>query len=283
MGTSSAFGGSAGTGWQRARSAARELPASPSSTEIDALVAEIAKAIGWTDEAPAETDVPGGDNPPADVASPERPAVPISWGPISARRTGGARGGGTGAGGATVRREAGSSTGRRGQRSRQGAARAASTAARLAYGVAQRNAGVLRELGLRLADLAGLSVAEQAQRIAENVVGATVEEAEREKALTRMLVDILESAGALPPAEAARRFAEAYVYEIMLTEIGTVLRDAGHTDGWSANVERQIRDSIRAGVRSYPINEAAGADQIGSLIGATLEGAREVLATRIHR
>jgi hypothetical protein len=281
MGTSSAFGGSRGTGWQRARSSARELPDSPSSSDIDALVADIATAIGWT--SPGEDDASSGNGLPADGVPSGEQGAPMSWGPISARRAGRGAGAGMGRGGGTARREVSLRAGRRGRRSQQGAARAASRAARLAYGVAQRDARVLRELGLQFADLAGLTVAEQAQRIAENVVGATVEEAEREKALTRMLVDILESGGDLPPAEAARRFAEAYVYEIMLTEIGTVLRDAGHSDGWSANVERQIRDSIRAGVRSYPIDEDAGAGQIGPLIEGTLEGAREVLATRTRR
>lgn len=282
MGTSSSYGGSRGAGWRRARSHARRLPEIPSNADIDGLVSDIAGAMGWGD-APGlgdEQAAPTGSDPP--LTSP--PAPPIgSWGPISARRAGGGGGGGGGASAGGAGRRAGGAGGGGGTRSRRAAARTASRAARIAYGVARGDAALLETVGLRLADFIGLTVAEQVQRIAEAAVGATIEEAELDKAITRMTVEILDSGGDIAPADAARRFVEAYTYEIMLTEVGGVLRDAGHGDAWSRSIERQIRDSIHAVVETYPLDAATGADQVGALIETVLEGAREVLATRGRR
>jgi hypothetical protein len=146
--------------------------------------------------------------------------------------------------------------------------------------LAQGDRRALARLGLVLSELVGLPVAEQAQRIADSIVGATVEEAERAKAITRMVVEVLDSGGNLSPADAARRFVAAYVYEIALTELGAVLREQQRSEAWSANVERQLRDSIRATVAGYPLDDTAQPRQIERLIRTALDGAREVMLAR---
>ena len=203
------------------------------------------------------------------------PSVPGDQSPRAAPapRAGGGAGGRPTSGGGTGRGGSGGGT-----RSRRAAAQRASRAARVGYGLATANAGVLEEAGLRLADLVGLTVPEQAQRIAEATVSATIEESQLDRAITRMLVEILDSRGDLAPADAARRFVEAYTFEIMLTEIGEVLRDSGRGEAWSRGVEQKIRESIHSTVQTYPLDGTAGPDRVGALIEETLEGAREVLA-----
>lgn len=279
MGTSSSYGGSRGSAWRRARSRARHLPEIPSGADIDDLVADIAVAMGWSDD-----EVGDGANADdgAEAAPPAAPGQPIgAWGPISARRAAGAGGGGGGGAGGGRARDGGGHRGAGGgNRTRRAAARVAGRVARIAYGVATGDARLLEDLGLRLADFVGLTIPQQAQRIAEAAIGATIEEAELDKAITRMTLAILNAGGEMSPAEAARQFVEAYTWEIMLTEIGEALRTAGHSDTWSCNIERMVRENIRATVQTYDLDEAAGLDQVGPLIERALAGGREVMMAR---
>jgi hypothetical protein len=282
VGTSGSFGGSRSAAWSRARASAGDLSAAPSDEEIERLAADLADALNTS---PDETDEQTADRPPGAVAVAE-PTLPIEgptpvWGPISARRaTGRGEGGPAGGGGGGQSGRAGPGTRGGGRRSRAAAARSAGRAIRVAYAVARGDAAAVARFGFVLAELAGLAPAEQARRIAEGIVGATLIEAERDKAIARTLIAILESGGNLPVTEAARLFVESYVYEVMLTEIDGALRDGNHSEDWCVDVERRIRDVVRAAVATEPLDEQGGEADVSSMIEYALERGRAVLVTR---
>jgi hypothetical protein len=278
MGTSGSFGGSRGSAWSRGRTTARDLPNEPSQEDIDRLIADIASAIDFRPDQPANE----GDLQPGEPGEQPDAIAPISWGPISARRTAGRGGGGGGRPGG-VSGGPGPGTRGGGRRSRATAARIASRGGGAAYALLRGDAAALAVIGLVLADLVGLAPAEQAQRIAAEVVGATIVEAERDKALARMLVAILTSDGALSPAEAAKVFVQSYVYEVMLTEIDGALRDGRRDGAWTADVERRVREQIDAVVANQPLDDAAGPGDIERMTSYTLDRARAVLAARTSR
>ena len=98
-------------------------------------------------------------------------------------------------------------------------------------GSASGNAGILAsEFGLRLEDLIGLSPAEQAQRITDQlIVGDSVENAELLKAADKLILAQLAAGGAMTPVEVTRLYSTSYIDEIMATELGGVLNDVNHT------------------------------------------------------
>jgi hypothetical protein len=279
MGTSGSFGGSRSRGWSRARSTARNLPNAPSQEDINRLVADIASAIDFR---PGDEVLPG--DTPAGEADLPFAIGPVSWGPISARRRTSGRGAG-GGGGRLGGTSGGPGPGTRGGGRRSGAvaARIASRGGGAAYALLRGDTAALADAGLVLAQLVGLAPAEQAQRIAAEVVGATIVEAERDKALSRMLVAILDSGGELAPADAAKVFVESYVYEVMLTEIDGELRDGRRDGAWIAEVERRVREQIQAVVANETLETGAGPGEIEHLTIYTLERARAVLAARTRR
>ena len=95
-----------------------------------------------------------------------------------------------------------------------------------------------------------------------------------------MLVAIIESGGVLTPAEAVKVFAQSYVYEVMLTEIGGALRDGRRDGAWTADVERRIENVIVAVITTQDLDDNAGPGQIEDMIITTLGRARSVLAER---
>lgn len=277
MGTSGSYGGSGGSVWKRARATARNLPNEPSQEDIDRLVADIASAIDWHDDQEAGVAEPA----PAEPGDQPFATPPVSWGPISARRASGTGGGGGGGG----RVSGGPGPGARGggRRSSATAARVASRGGGAAYALLRGDAAALARVGLVLAELVGLAPPEQAQRIASSVVGASIVEAERDKALARMLVAILGSGGTLTPADSAKVFVESYVYEVMLTEIDGELRDGRRDGAWTADVERRVKEQIQAVVATEELDADAGPDDIERLTIYTLDRARAVLAARSRR
>lgn len=280
MGTSGAYGGSSGRAWSRARRRARNLPDHPTDRDIERVLNAVGDGLGLTGEAPEGPEA-GPTTPATDLQTDAPAGPPVSWGPISARRAaGGGAGGAGGTGGAGGgRRGRTNQGGGWGRRSVARAARAAGRAGRVAYALAARDGATLAALGLSFADLEGLSPAEQAQRIAADViVAATIEEAEIHRAIDETVIEVLDGGGDMPPAEFARLFVANLVIEIVKTELMGVLNDGSRPADWVGDVQRRMEDFVRAAVDSLTIDDGGTAD-IEALINEVLPRTQEVLAS----
>jgi hypothetical protein len=261
MGTSGAYGGSAGGAWSVARRRARRIQGEGTDGDINRILNGAAPGFGFDTEA--------ADGPNEGQQGQQEPAAPaplgampaVSWGPISAHRAGGGgTGGGTGGGRGGGPRGAGGGTGR--GRSARRAARVGGRAARAAFAIASGNAGILAsEFGLRLEDLIGLSPAEQAQRITDRlIVGDSVENAELLKAADKLILAQLAAGGAMTPVEVTRLYATSYIDEIMATELGGVLNDGNHTAQEVREIERKIHEAVEATIDGIVVDDATTID-----------------------
>ena len=237
MGTSGAYGGSGGQAWSRARRRARRLPPNPTDGDLDRLIQAVGDGLSH-------------DNPELDQQAPAQvePAAPtVSWGPISARpRAGGGEGPGTGGG----RRGGGERpTGGGTRRSPRRVASVGSRAARAGAALLTGDTRTLAELGLDLADLVGLSPAEQAQRIAAHMVtGDSIENAEIRAATDALILAQIQAGRPLSPVEVAQVYASAWIIEVVKTELGAAYRDGSRPADEIRRIERRVYDTVRASV-----------------------------------
>ena len=203
-------------------------------------------------------------------------APPISWGPISARPRSGT-GDGPGVGGG---RRGGSERPATGGGTRRSARRAASVggrAARVAAALVTGDSRTLEELGLNLADLEGLSSVEQAQRIsAWVVVGDSIEDAELRVATDAVVLAQLREGRPLAAIEAAQVFATALIDEVMETEMTAVLQSGSRTVEEIRDIERRVRDTVRASVEGL-VREGDTTMDTEAVIADVLGRAQRVL------
>lgn len=280
MGTSGAYGGSGGA-WNGAQRELDDLLSGGGTTPADVL-APAAGALDWDDgTSGGEDDGQGGGQ------SPPIPLAGTDVAPITIRARAG-RGGGAAVAGGGARRGGGARTGlgvggRGGRRSRQRAARLGAGVAAAGYAVRAGDAATLRRLGLDLAELAGLSPSQQAQRIIDVVVGTatSIADAEIARATSSMIIALLEADAEPTPVEVVRIFAAEYVYEICLTELGSHMRDGTRDGAASVVPEDDMRELIEARVASLQIEgDSIEADALESTIDDVLEFTRRVIHER---
>ena len=187
---------------------------------------------------------------------------------------------------APMSRSAGGGSPGGGGRSR---ARAASVGGRLASGVAalrRGNAAELASLGLDLDELRALDdPLQQAQRLMEAAMAGapqTIEDDELRTAAGRTAIWALEDGERSPEVEdVIRHFVTEYVYEVILTEIGVVLR-SGDRDGTAAiPAEARIHETIVALAHTVAIqtNRLGHAD-LTAITNGVLEDTRSVIGSR---
>lgn len=251
MGTSGSYGGSGSGGWGSARRAFERMPdprgdadrpttqtepptaqpdapsdqpAAPSSQDV---AAAIANAL-WTED--------------TQVRIPAPPRFPL--GSLVPRRPGG---GGGGAGGGGVRRGTTGTSGRTGGRSTRQVAKGAqrgAAAIAAAYAVRRGDAAFLADLGIELADLAGLDPLTQTARLLDAVLGEAGHPDERalRKASLEQMKRVLRAEVEPTPLEALRGLVGSYVFELGVIELRAQMK-AGSID---VNVARRKEAEIRS-------------------------------------
>jgi hypothetical protein len=96
-----------------------------------------------------------------------------------------------------------------------------------------------------------------------------------------MIIRLLEADAPPTAAEAVAVFATEYVYEIMLTELGSEMRDGTHDGSATIVTEDELHSVIEARVVSLAIEgESIAADALESAIDEVLEFTRRVLFER---
>lgn len=270
MGTSGSYNGSGGA-WNGARKELGDLLSGGGATADDVL-APAAGALDWDD-----VDADGGAGAADAPGSGEIPLRGTSVAPI---RIGGGRGGGVGG-----RQGSGGGGGRRGGtgRSRQRAARVGAGVAAAGYALRSGDAAALRRLGLDLAALVTLSPRRQAQRIIDALAGtaATIADGEITRASSSMIIWLLEADTPPTAAETIAFFATETVYQIMLTELGSEMRDGSRDGAGTALAEDELHDVIEARVASLKIEgDLVDADALDGALLEVLEFTRRVLFER---
>lgn len=219
----------------------------PSDQDIADVVSAVADALtGWSDEqSDQEPETPARPVAPLPIMTlPRFPEVvggagtrPGSGVP-GGRRGGGRVGGGSSTGATRVR--IGS------RRSPARAARAAASAAGLAFALRAGDAAWLARAGLDFAALEALPIEDQCNAVLNAVIEpATIYDSEVRAALQETVVAIATGV-ATTPADVARTFIARYLFEICLTEIGLRLRSLRD----SADVERRMKQWIGVRVRN---------------------------------
>ena len=239
MGTSGAYGGSGGA-WGGAGQDAEDFADDPTDAGAEDLVDHTLQALqseggdegdgGEEEDLPPEPFVPGPSTLPGLRVRPPG-------------GTGGAGGGRAGGGGGGRTRTSGGGGGRSASRTAQAGGRAIAAG----YALRAGDDAALRELGLSLAELAGLDVFEQMGRILDATVPASgsPQESEVRRATTNALIVLLKD-GDDSPRAVVEAFVSAYVFEALITEHGERLR-AGDPSGANAKeIERRLKSAIRA-------------------------------------
>jgi hypothetical protein len=247
MGTSGSYAGSGGGDWGKLREELDEwLNSLPNAPEEPAHPSEEAP-LGQVDDRPDDPDE----------------AVIEVLRPLATTLLSGGRGSADGPSGGAGIGVSGRPTG--GGRSPSGTGRSRARVGRvggqLASGIAafrSGNAAVLVDLGLDLAELRGLDPVRQAQRIVAAATGeaapTTLEEEEVQTAANRTAIWALTEPQPPDIEEIIRRFVVEYVYEVFLTEGGTILR-SGDRDGVSAvAAEDRVKATIAALAREVAID-----------------------------
>ena len=274
MGTSGSYRGSGGPNWNRLRG------------ELDQWLDTLPGVAAPSDDA---DDVPGEDSDVGQEPQPRPdPAVLNVLLPLRRALISGGRGAADGpSGGGGVGRPGGAEGGGRAPSgSGRSRARVGRVGGRLAVGVAAARAGnaaALAVIGLDLVELRELDPYRQAQRILEAAteegVATTLEEDELQLAASRTAIWALTEPSAPDVDDVIRRFIAEYVYEVFLTEGGTVLRSGDRDGTAAAGAEDRVRNTIGALVRQVPVERT-------SLDATVLAGAVEQVldqAMRIHR
>jgi hypothetical protein len=287
MGTSGSYGGSGGA-WNGARQELGDL-LSGGGASADDVLGPAAGAIDW-DEGADAGDGADVQAQPSD-GTPEAPGVgeiPLRGTAATPIRIAGGRGRGSGGGGAAGGGGARQGSGGRGRgggtrRSRKRAASVGASVAAAGYALRSGDAQVLRKLGLDLAALVTLSPRQQAQRIIDALAGAaaTIADGEIARASSSMIIWLLEADAPPTAAETVAFFATETVYQIMLSELGSEMRDGSRDGAGTIVTEDEIHDVIEARVASLKIEgDSVDADALEGAIGEVLEFTRRVLFER---
>lgn len=283
MGTSGAYGGSAGARWRRARDLLGDTAADAPGGGADSadgdvrptdhdLLDDLGQAIGQ-----ALT----GDDPDLGRPAPSPAAFPLP--DILPRRPqgGGGGGGGVGTAGSGARGTTGAA-GRAGGGSRRrvlrGAARGGA-ALGSAYALRRGDAAALREFGLNLDDLRGLSPRMQCARILDAVLGDAGhpdEYALRQAAAEQVKAIILAET---PPSEAdsIRGFIASYVFQLCIVELRSALASGGLDAPSAARKEGRIRDWIARRVRKVQVPAQLAIDAFRSTAARVAHEAIRIL------
>lgn len=163
--------------------------------------------------------------------------------------SGGGAGGSTGGGG--IGGSGGASPGTRGRG--RSTARASSVGGRAAagvYGLRTGAAGPLGELGLSLDELSGLPKHEQAQRLLDAAMGPSggVAESELRKASADLILWALSEDTEPAPIDLANRWVVEYVWQVWISEAGPVIRNHSANGYDSYRVEQEMRAALEATV-----------------------------------
>ena len=234
MGTSGAYGGS--PGWKRVKDETQQWLNSGGG--------------GGADGPPAPptppTDTPE-QRPP--IAGPPSitPALASIISALGRALTSGGGGGGGGGGGLTVG----------GRRSIDRASRVGGRALGGAYGARTGTAATLGELGLDLAELAGLSRYQQAQRILDAAIGprGDVLESELRKTNAAVVLWALTEEVEPTPVELANRWVVEYVWEVWITESGPTLQEHSVNGNDRVRAEQEMRAALEATVSAHALPE----------------------------
>ncbi|MGO9899777.1 MAG: hypothetical protein ACLP0J_08810 [Solirubrobacteraceae bacterium] len=268
MGTSGAYGGSSGAGWQRVRRDVDDFVTNPTPDKAEQVATDIANALKWSADS-------NGDAAPASQAGLPLPGLRVNR-PRGGRGGGGGGGGGGAAAGGGVPSRGGSG------RSRAVVSRAGGQAVAAGYALRTGDGATLAVLGLDLAELQGLDAFSATERILDELVPATgsIEDGEMRKAAANALLELLDSSATPDGPAAIRLFIVEYIYEIAITEMGAQLRDGSRDGAGTVSEEEMVRDFIRARVDQIelPDNTVTPA-QFEAAISTGLEDTRYLLGS----
>lgn len=247
MGTSGAYGGSAG--WSGVGQQTQEWLDSGAGTD------------GPSDGSLGDSATPPPE--PANESTPE-PTSPTTQPPIPpplaqligqvGRKLRGSGSGGDGPGGGGVHRRGGTGSdgGGSGGRGRS-KGRASSVGGRAAagvYGLRSGAAGPLAEIGLSLDELSGLPKHEQARRLLEAAMGPSggIPESELRLANAELILWALNQEVEPTPLDLANRWVVEYVWQVWITEAGPTIRNHSASGYDSHRVEQEMRAALEATV-----------------------------------
>lgn len=255
MGTSGSYGGSTKQVWKDARQQVLALSSGagsgdsasgeqPSEKPLEDLWGSIGDAL--------DSDDPTLHRPNVDESKIALPAL-IPWLGRLGGGSGGSGGGGAGGGNGRAR----SGAGRQGYGSRRQVTRSAArggAALGAAYAVRSGDADYLKELGLDLTRLQGLSPIRQCAEILDAVLGegAHPDELALRKASLEALKDVLTKGE--PPDEmvSLRAFVVSYVFELSLVELQRQVNEGALSPDGVAKKERTIRTYLEKRVHNLP-------------------------------
>lgn len=248
MGTSGAYGGSAG--WSGVGQQTQEW--------LDGGAGTAGPADGSSGDSDAPPPAPPDDStpelaPPSATPPPLPPPLAQLIGQLGRRlssaggRADGPGGGGTGRAGGT-----GGGSGGSGGRGRS-AGRASSVGGRAAagvYGLRSGTPGPLAEIGLSLDELRGLSKHEQARRLLEAAMGPSggIAESELRLANAELILWALNEEAEPTPLDLANRWVVEYVWQAWITEAGPTIRNHSANGYDSLRVEQEMRAALEATV-----------------------------------
>jgi hypothetical protein len=278
MGTSGAYGGSGSSGWGTARDALAAIPAdvgasgatTPGGGEVfDDAVADAAAAIA---------DAMVAEEPRLGRAPSDYPILNLL------PRTHIAGGGGGGGGGAGVGRTRGASRtgGRTGASSRRNMAAGAQRgglALAAAYALRNRDRAGLAAVRLDLATLEALPPAGRVSRILDAVLGIAThpdEQVLREAAVEQVKAIVM---GEVPPSipDAIRTFVETYVWKVGMLELRAQYPGGLPAADVLLKRERELKNYIRARIRSVTVPAAIAAANLKAEAGKILRDVLRVL------
>lgn len=237
MGTSAAYGGS--PGWKPVRDDTEEWLDAESPSD------ESYQSQGDYEGGRADDEGPPAESPPPDPQRIDSSIAKILAGVtgrlIAGVGTGGASGG-EGAGG----QRGGGTGGGGGGGARRRAAASGGTAIAGVHGLRAGSEAALRDAGLSLADLEGLSPFEQARRIvdAASESAALVEQDEIREVNANFVWWAMQRDDSPEPDELLKAWVTEFVMRTWLTEAGPVLRDGTRNGADTHNREREVRATL---------------------------------------
>ena len=238
MGTSGAFGGS--PGWKRIKDQTQEW--------LNDVGGEGGGSGTTTPPIPPEPKLETPESrPPGRRLAPIAPAIASVISALGRALTSGGSGGG--GGGSSVPNDQGRSV-----------ARASAVGGRAlggAYGARSGVAEPLGELGLDLAELAGLTRYQQAQRILDAAIGPRGDVLDSELRQTNASVVLWALTEEVEPApvELANRWVVEYVWEVWITESGPTLQQHSTNGNDRLQTEQEMRAALEATVSAHALPE----------------------------
>ena len=267
MGTSGAYGGSGSGSWGAARDAVTDIPAdvgasgaaTPGGSDVfDDAVADAAAAIA--DAMVAEE--PGLGRAPSEY--PISNLLPQTHVAGGGGGGGGGRGSGTGAGRTRGASRTGGRTGGSSRRNMTAGAQRGGLALGAAYALRNRDGAGLAAVGLDLAALEALPPAGRVSRILDVILGPAThpdEQVLREAAVEQVKSIVM---GEVPPTipDAIRAFVATYVWKMGMLELRAQYPDGLPAADVLLKRERELRNYIRARIRSVTVPAATAATDL---------------------